>query len=161
MFNPSGFPAAELQFDKNAGIVGSRQAVIDLAADEGTTDLIVMSHGWNNDIADATAMYADLAALLRTTVDSDAVPALSGRQIALVGVYWPSKKFTESDLIPGGAAAATSSVDEAEVEAAIDRLRDVFPTAKHREKLDKARALVPQLEDDRPREFRRHASIIA
>ena len=100
MFEPSGFRAAEVQFDKDAKVVASSQAVIDLATDNNITDLVVMSHGWNNDIADARDLYTKLAKSLRSVVDANTVPSLSGRRIGLAGVFWPSKKFTEKDLIP-------------------------------------------------------------
>ena len=147
MFEPSGFRAAEVQFDKDAKVVASSQAVIDLATDNNITDLVVMSHGWNNDIADARDLYTNLAKSLRSVVDANTVPSLSGRRIGLAGVFWPSKKFTEKDLIPGGAAAATSPIDHAEIQRTIDELRDVFTASAHQKALDEARALAPQLED--------------
>jgi hypothetical protein len=146
MFNPSEFPAAEIQFDKDANIVGSPDQVLVVAIDEQVTDLVIMSHGWNNDIADARDLYTKLAGALRSMIDDGAV-VLEDRVISLAGVFWPSKKFAESHVIPGGAAAAASEIDEADVQAAIDELRTVFTDRPQRAALDKARGLVPQLED--------------
>ena len=147
MFEPSGFRAAEVQFDKDAKVVASTQAVIDLATDNNITDLVIVSHGWNNDIAGARDLYTKIAKSLRSVADAKAVPTLTGRGIGLAGLFWPSKKFSEYDLIPGGAAATASRIDPAEVERAINDLRDVFTTSAHQAALDEARALVPQLED--------------
>jgi hypothetical protein len=147
MFDPSGFRAAEIQFDKEATVVGSPDALLELAADAHVTDLVVMSHGWNNDIADARDLYTKLAASLRAIIDNGAVPALSERHIGLAGVFWPSKKFAETDLIPGGAAGATSPIDETEVQAAVDDLRGVFADSAQQKALDEAHNLVGQLED--------------
>jgi pimeloyl-ACP methyl ester carboxylesterase len=147
MFNSAGFRAAEVQFDKNAIPIGSTSDVVNLATDPGITDLIVISHGWNNDIADARSLYAELAASMRSIVDRTAVEGISKREIGLVGVFWPSKKFTDKELIPGGAAAASSSADETDVRDAIDHIRDLFPQADRQAALDEASALVPALED--------------
>ena len=147
MFDSLGSRAAEIQFDKDANVVGSADAVLNLAANEPVSDLIIMSHGWNNDIADARDLYTKLAAALRSVVDDCAVSTLDGRGIGLAGVFWPSKKFAESDLIPGGAASAASPIDEEEVQAAIHDLRDVFAASTQYAALEEAHGLVWQLQD--------------
>jgi pimeloyl-ACP methyl ester carboxylesterase len=147
MFEPSGFRAAEVQFDKQAKPVGSTKDVLDLASDAGITDLIVMSHGWNNDIADASALYAKVAASMRSIVNGNKVAGLANRNVGLVGVFWPSKKFAEEDLIPGGAAAAASPISDEDVRGAIDDIRDLFPDVGQQAALDTAHGLVSQLED--------------
>jgi hypothetical protein len=145
MFNSSNFRAAEVQFDTEGKIVDSDRAVLNLSNEQNVTDLVVMSHGWNNDMADAGRLYAKVAAAMRAVVNQRPIPA--GREIALAALYWPSKKFAEEDLIPGGAAAAASLISEEDVAAAIDDLRDVFTAAHQKAALDNARGLVPQLED--------------
>lgn len=148
MFDPSGFRAAEIEFDKAAEIVGSRDAVTDLATDATVTDLVIMSHGWNNDIAEARDLYTKLAAVLRAVTGGGAAPALSDRVIALAGLFWPSKKFTDEELIPGGAAGAGTPIGQAEVQLEIERLRDVFTDDANQDALNMASGLVSQLEDD-------------
>lgn len=145
MFDPSNFRAAEVQFDKEGKVVDSDDAVLKLASEHNVTDLVLLSHGWNNDMADAARLYAKLAASLRAVIGQHPIPA--GREIALAALYWPSKKFAEEDLIPGGAAAATSMISEADVVRAIDDLRDVFTSASQQAALDEAARVVPQLED--------------
>ncbi len=58
MATKSGFPYAEIEFDAK-GKFGANQvkAAIDTLRSPGVTDVLVLSHGWNNDIADARAFY--------------------------------------------------------------------------------------------------------
>jgi hypothetical protein len=147
MFESSGFRAAEVQFDKDAKVIDSADDVLNLAKDNGLTDLVIMSHGWNNDMAQARDLYSSLAKQLRAVVDEKLLPGLAGRTLGLAGVLWPSKKFAEDDLIPGGAAAAAEPIGPADVQSAIDDLRKVFPSAGQQAVLDKASREVPHLEN--------------
>lgn len=147
MFDPAGFPAAEVQFDKDARVVGSTQDVLNLAADGGITDLIVMSHGWNNDIADARTLYSKLAESMRGVADGGAVADLAGHRVGLAGLFWPSKKFADRDLIPGGAAAVGPQTDVAAVRDAVDDIRGLFQEPNQQAALDEASGLIPELED--------------
>jgi hypothetical protein len=142
----SEFPYAELQFDRDAKVVAGLDEVLALA-NGPCTDLIVMSHGWNNDARDARELYKQLAASMREVVRQDRIPALRGRKIALVGVLWPSKKFAEEDGSIGGAAGAGSPVDSLELIDEIKELRKVFNSRAEKRTLDAAAALVPELED--------------
>jgi pimeloyl-ACP methyl ester carboxylesterase len=142
----SQFPSAEMQFDRDGNIVGSIEGVLDVAK-RPCTDLIVMSHGWNNEAREARELYAKLAASMRAVLQHGRIPALQDRKIALVGVVWPSKKFAEEDGSFGGAAGAGSPAKAREVIDQINGLRDVFPDRESQRTLDSLAALVPQLED--------------
>jgi hypothetical protein len=151
----SQFPSAEMEFDRDAKPVSGVDEVLDLANGD-CTDLIVMSHGWNNDAREARDLYKQFAASMREVLNRDAVSALRARKIAIVGVLWPSKKFSDDDGGGLGGAAGADSPDETlEVLAAIEALREVFPGPDAKRTLDSAKALVPQLEDsaDARREF--------
>ncbi len=52
----AGFPYFQVQFDKHGAVFDpdEAKALIDGVETGGITDLIVVSHGWKNDIADAT-----------------------------------------------------------------------------------------------------------
>ena len=106
----SGFPYLEVEFDKQGKQVDKAQ--VDEAIREigrlGVTDLIVWSHGWNNDMDEARDHYKRFAATMRAAADRH----LADRTTAILGVLWPSKKFADSKLIPGGAAAGQDA-DEA------------------------------------------------
>jgi hypothetical protein len=145
----SGFRYVEAQFDKHARPVGDagRQALTQLLADGSVTDLVVLAHGWNNDMPDARRLFERIAASL-AAVQADGHGRLpAGRQLALLGVVWPSKKFAESDLIPGGAASFGDADSEAAVLAQLEELKGVFDAADADDRLEEAKALVPQLED--------------
>src|SRR3954464_10140481 len=78
MADVSGFPLVEMQFDKNGNAFGPTDgaAAAGFVADNGLTDLFVFSHGWNNDMQDARALYRLFFADLRTVLDQQ-FPALS------------------------------------------------------------------------------------
>lgn len=147
----SGFNYAEIQFSKSAEVAGRADyddLLNDAAAGTGG-DVIVLAHGWNNDMAEARALYSGLAAQLRSVHDSEAGAMLptGSRRLTLLGLLWPSKKFAEQALIPGGAAAVGSPAPDAALGAHIDDLRGVFDAADADERLARARQLGPRLAD--------------
>ncbi len=104
-----GFPFFALGFDKDQKPAAPHEAKELLAAvkaADGPTDLFVVSHGWNNDVEAARALYDRLFGKIREALDSGVVPGVKDRRFAVAGVFWPSMKFAEADLIPGGAAGA-------------------------------------------------------
>jgi pimeloyl-ACP methyl ester carboxylesterase len=145
MPDSSGFPSADVQFDRDAHVVGSADAVRQLA-NGPCTDLVVMAHGWNNDAREASELYRQWAASMRTVLDQGRVPALNARKICLVGIVWPSKKFADEDGSLGGAATVASAAEPLDLLAQIDGLRAVFTGPAEQRVLDSAAALVPQLE---------------
>jgi hypothetical protein len=106
------YPYHQVQFTKEGSVFAPTE--VDVLMDALTepanaaTDLFVMSHGWNNNIDDATALYCGLADVIKPQID--AIPALKNRSFAICGILWPSKKFDDKDLIPGGAAALEEAV---------------------------------------------------
>lgn len=145
-----GIPYSTVEFDKNGNIVGAEPTV---APDR--TDLIVISHGWNNNHQEAEQMYSKLFGNFVDVTADD--PAIARRKIAIVGVLWPSKKFNELMTQPGaakaaGGAAAFGGADqdaaEAAMRAAIDLAAPLFDGAGGAAGLDKLRALIPGIEDN-------------
>lgn len=149
----SGFPCFEIEFDKRGAVhdPAQRQALLDFVArgKDQVTDLLVLSHGWNNDMADARDLYRKLLARLRDGIDGGKVPGVAGRKLAVCAVLWPSKKFTEKELIPSGAASAGGIVSTQALQEEIDRVKDAFDSPTAEADLEKARALVPKLEDSK------------
>ncbi|MBY3544957.1 alpha/beta hydrolase [Rhizobium laguerreae] len=99
------------------------QKQIDLLAARlpSVTDLIVLAHGWNNDMADARELYDGMVGnfekLLQSLEQLPGLGGVGGRTYAICQVFWPSKKFTDKELIPGGgAASATKASDKALIE---------------------------------------------
>ncbi len=139
----SGFPTAEAEFDRGGQTVGGTDTVRALAADPAITDLLVLSHGWNNDHLTARILYGAIAGSLRAVVDGMPMPA--GRRIALACVLWPSRKFAQFETGDGGAAAAGSPVATSDIADGLDELRALFPEEKVT--IDVAAGLVPALTD--------------
>ena len=146
----AGFPYVELVFNKDAAIVdrsGFEELLAELS-DGGAADVLVFAHGWNNDIADAKRLYTGLATQLRAVSDASPPAQLGTRRLALVGVFWPSKRFTDEGLIAGGSAGTGPSAVEAQLEARLDELKGAFDADDADDRLARAKALVPVLEDD-------------
>ncbi|GAA0984972.1 hypothetical protein GCM10009555_059650 [Acrocarpospora macrocephala] len=92
------FPYAKVQF-RSTGEPhdpAERQRALDLVRAPGVTDILVLSHGWNNDMAAAEALYQDLAASL------DSVRRPGGMNLAVIGVLWPSIRWAEPGQLAGG-----------------------------------------------------------
>ncbi len=157
-------PTFDVEFTKDGAVFQPPQVDALLAGLGPITDLLVLSHGWNNDKADASKLYDELLGNIDKLLNlrNQTVPGalqkfvdpLKGRNFAAVRIFWPSKRFTDADLIPGGGAASA----EAEVEntkavtRALDGLKenpDVLGSKTidpEREKaMERAKALVPQL----------------
>jgi hypothetical protein len=162
MHELSGFPYTDVRFGKDGHIVDPSDvdALLGMVADTSVTDLLVLAHGWNNDLDDARALYRNLVFSLARVMGD--VTGLGGRRIAIVGVLWPSKKFAESDLIPGRAAGIGdgSSAEEvrerladlhgffsrpgadAQLEAAADLAGKLGSSSARREFADRVRSLI-------------------
>ena len=144
-----GIPFSEAEFDK------SGQALSTPTVPSGTTDLIVVSHGWNNDRAAAENLYQKLFGNFATVTAGDA--AMAARKVAIVGVIWPSRQFdrfvTDAQAQTSGGAAAiadggSTSASKAAMAAAIDRVAPMFDDVGAATHLATLRALVGRLDDD-------------
>jgi len=92
----AGIPYVEAQFDKT----GKLADPVTLPA--GTTDVFVVSHGWNNNADRARQLYGDLFKSFVAVAQPGDLP---GRTLAIVGVIWPSKEFDELVAVSGVPAA--------------------------------------------------------
>lgn len=138
----NGFPYQELQFAIDGSAVDPSQAtaVGDLA--QQVTDLIVICHGWNNNIDEARALYRDLSASMRSVLQLGTLQ-LGDRSLGIVGVLWPSKRFTDAELIPGGAAAAAADLT---LPGDLRAMAGAFLAADAGHILNRAAQLVEQLD---------------
>ena len=146
----AGIPYFEAEFDKNGKPTSPSPVLPDKV-----TDLFVVSHGWNNDKDEAEALYEELFTNFMAVGD----PAdLAGRSLAIIGVIWPSKKFDElvaasgEDQAAGGGAslntsAASDPVSLAAITAKLDAMERFFSDPSDVQRLRRARALLPDLED--------------
>ena len=132
------------------------EALLDAAAQ--ATDLLVISHGWNNDTEEASALYRELLGNLSVIWPTGKLA--DGRKLIVMRVYWPSKRFAEADLIAGGAASGADvgglialQIDELVKDyqdvANADALADAdHPDTIKLHALQGLRALLPRLEED-------------
>lgn len=143
------FPYFPVQFDKEANVVKAAEvnALARHLTQAGTTDLLVLSHGWNNDMAEADALYEELLSNAAALVTEGKLPTLSGRKFAVLGVLWPSKKFADKELIPSGAAGVASTIEVEELRAKLDDLADAFDAPDAAAKVERLKGLLPRLED--------------
>ncbi|MET0496801.1 MAG: hypothetical protein ABW106_00880 [Steroidobacteraceae bacterium] len=149
----AGAPVFELEFDKTGKLCAPAQS-IQLSAhlqQARITDLILFAHGWNNDIADARRLYTKLFAELSAFLDANVE-----RRFAFAVVLWPSKKFTDEELIPGGAAAVATR-DKALIRARLKdlgsdvvRLGKSKPVAARKKRIARAASLLRTLEHSAP-----------
>ena len=147
MTDIAGFPYLEVEFDKNGALVDASmtQQLTTFVSAHSVSDLLVISHGWNNDMAEARDLYKRFFARTREVLET--LPALKTRKFAVLGVLWPSKKFAEQTLIPGGAAGLHSQVDVSQIKAQLQALKGFFDDPQADAILQKATALVDSLED--------------
>jgi hypothetical protein len=147
----SDFPYFEVQFTKDGAVNNDAEvsALRDYLKKPNGSDLLVISHGWNNNLNDARTLYAQFLACVRHVLDKKAVPAVADRSFVVLAVLWPSMKFEDKDLIASGAAAIGSTVSAAQVKSQLDRLQKaIVPTAQTKKALARARTLVPKLSSD-------------
>jgi predicted alpha/beta hydrolase family esterase len=118
---------------------------------DGTTDVIVASHGWNNDQQQAEQFYTDLF----TNFAAVASDQLQNKKIAIVGVIWPSKRFTDvveaavaEQTRGGGAGFGTSSTAADEtIKAKLDIIATMFDK-KAAKKITAAKNQIGKLQSD-------------
>jgi len=142
-----GYPAFEVEYDTGGHLVDptaetEAATYFGSGAGAGVTDVVVISHGWNNDIADARILYHNFFSAFSAV----AAKTLPGRSWGVVALFWPSKKFADSSLIPGGAAGLADPVGQ-QLAAQLKQFADMFggdPTTAA--KIAHLQSLIPQLD---------------
>jgi predicted alpha/beta hydrolase family esterase len=146
MSDIAGIPYVEAQFDTN----GILEKEVNLPA--GVTDLFVMSHGWNNNSAEARELYGRF---FKNFVAVAQPNDLTGRSFAIVGVIWPSKKFDELVAVSGvpGSAEGSASLHAAEAESRqaleekLERMKETFTGTRQSQILDEAKTLLADIDE--------------
>ena len=144
MNNIAGIPYIVAEFDGNGKLLG------DVTLPPGVTDLIVMSHGWNNNRADAERLYEGLFANFAPLAND-----LQARKLAVLGVIWPSKRFDELVAATASGNGAQGSASLASAQGAsdtllaerIEEMKKFFVSPAQQATLDELRKLLPDLED--------------
>jgi len=136
----AGIPFIEANFDKE----GNLQNTVDLPA--GTTDIFIMSHGWNNTKQEAENLYD---AFFKNFADLKNNFDFTDRQLAIVGLYWPSKKFDDLRFDAGQSNAAAVGLGdggETLLGAKLDELKALFTAPAEIQKLEAAKAALSGIE---------------
>src|SRR5262252_686119 len=150
------FPYFPLEFTKDGAVNKADQlaaladALTKPTGNQVVTDLLVISHGWNDDIPEAEELYATIGDHISAVLPkpSPACATIRGRKVIVCGILWPSKKFDDKSLIPGGAASMSDSgASVADATAAVDLLASFVDTPDSKKALARAKALVPSLAD--------------
>jgi hypothetical protein len=145
----------DIEFNKTGLVYDEAQVQRLLHGVPQLTDLFVLAHGWNNDRAEASELYAKFFDSVTRVMGTGTVSGLDNRTFGALRIYWPSKKFTDAELIPGGGAASVTPDNDAALLQLLERMKldpvrlggsDVEPV--RRAHLDAAQALVPLLETD-------------
>lgn len=148
----AGFDYFEVEFNRKGEVdqAASVDALADFVTAQKVTDLFVISHGWNNDMAEARKLYASWLTSARAVLDAadPSVANLKARRYAVMAVLWPSKRFTDEELIPGGAAGLGGASNEKQLAGQLDDLKKLFTEKDERAALDEAKKLLPQLGKD-------------
>ena len=149
MQNLKGFPYFEVEFNKDGTVHDQNQAkaLMDFLGQGSVSDLFVISHGWNNDMADARGLYSRFFECMRAVINLGTVGGISTRNFAVLAVLWPSKKFAEQDLIPSGAASGGSPITNDLLKQELKGMKGLFDGKDADAALDKAIQLVAKLED--------------
>src|SRR5262245_59406195 len=143
----AGIPYVAAIFDKDGAALNKQEVKLP----DGTTDVIVASHGWNNNQEQAEQLYTDLF----TNFAAVASDQLQKKKIAIVGVVWPSKRFTDvvdaavAEQARGGGAGFGSSSTAADetIKAKLDVIATMFDK-KAAKKITAAKNQIGKLESD-------------
>lgn len=112
-------PVATVEFTKSGQVSDETQVAAALATvtDARATDVLILSHGWNNDMAAARRLYDRIRQSLASVP-----PASPSVRLVVLGVFWPSVRWADDDQIAGGGVSVGDA--EGELAAAIDAAVD-------------------------------------
>lgn len=145
-------PITTVEFTKSGRPADDSQlaAALAMVTDQRATDVLILSHGWNNDMAAARRLYDRI----RQNLSSASSAAGSIRPVVL-GVLWPSIRWAEEDQIAGGgvsvgdedlelATAIDAAVDDADMAAQLrEAIADLDTAAGRARFVTTARRLLP------------------
>lgn len=101
-------PYAAVEFTRDGRIAREEQADAAVALASGgaagaggPTDLLLIAHGWNNDITAAENMFERLTDHLAAELGSH-----RKRHVVVIGLLWPSIRWADEDDLAGGGASA-------------------------------------------------------
>jgi hypothetical protein len=140
MTDISGIPFVEANFDKGGNLQNS------VVIPAGATDVFIFSHGWNNTKSDAQDLYNRFFTNFTTLKGSF---NFTDREFAIVGVFWPSKKFDDLTFDVGQSNAASIGVgddDDAQIVAKLEELKALFSDPLEIQKIETAKSTIAAIE---------------
>ena len=153
---PQNHPYQELEFAKDGSSVHPEQADAVRRLADQVTDVVVVSHGWNNDMDEARVLYRNLFASVDAVHQARAT-RWGDRSIGVVGILWPSKRFADAELVPGGAAGIGDA--DPTLPGDLRAMAGAFDSPGARKVLDRAAALAGRLEGS-PKAQREYADLL-
>jgi len=144
-----GFDFFPLVFDKDGKLESKDEfdGFTARAADGPATDVIIIAHGFRNDVGEASALYSDFLENLRAHLARPEFRDVASRRFVVAGVYWPSKAFRETfdDAQERTRGMQTPALAFADAKQQLEELK-MDATPAQRRSLDKAAALLPKLD---------------
>ncbi len=130
-------PYAEVEFDKTGALKHPEQveAALTVARDEEATDVLVLSHGWQNTPDQARRMYEKLIDSMVSV--QPRVETAGDRNLMVLGVIWPSIQWAPDES--SGAGASVNGEAEALLAEIAERIDDPDTALK-------LQGLVPRLD---------------
>jgi hypothetical protein len=149
MQNIAGFDFFPLQYDGNGNLSNPPQFDELVQAAATATDVILLAHGFCNDVHDATGLYTRFLTSMHTQLARPEFAALAARKFLAAGVFWPSKAFPDSFPTDGGGVASIGN-KTAQAETVCATLRELETDATEEQKaaLEEATYLVFRMEHD-------------
>lgn len=144
-----GFPYKEVQFDKKGNLFD--EAEVNVLSTEiqqkEISDLIIVSHGWKNNIDHARQLYTELICNIHGVLEAGSGGRLGDRILGFVGVLWPSMKYTPVKLQPGGGASLDGAITNDMVFTVLESLTELSDNDDAEHLIEQAKNLVFDLED--------------
>lgn len=145
----AGFPFWVLRYDENGK--ATDQGVTTLLQElpsSKLTDLLIFSHGWNNNEATAMDLYNRFFGEIRKLVDDANVPKRPDTVIGVAGVIWPSILFPgdpDPSSSTGGAASFTAPDQPTTLESELPK---VFGNPDQQQLLQELLAMLQEQSSD-------------
>jgi hypothetical protein len=105
------YPYAEIQMrtDGTVNDPAELAKAVDMVKTSGATDVLLLAHGWNNDMGAARGLYTALDSSLKSV--EPATMGASGRKLAIIGILWPSIKWADEKNVAGAAGLGDPTGD--------------------------------------------------
>lgn len=144
--NVAGFPFWALRFDDNGKPPDDSVATfLQELPSSGLTDLLMFSHGWNNDETTALDLCNRFFGEIRKLVDDPSLPIRHDAVIGVAGVIWPAILFPGDSASSGGGAASFTGADTPTLESELPK---VFNSPEQQQILQELLAMLQEQSSD-------------